>query len=111
VILFFIVAGLAASGLTFDRLSPAQWLALLQIAGTVVAVFLSYEGFELIANASDRIRDPDRTLPIAYYGSVLTALVMYLLMVAVTIGHLDFATIERTDPYPRSRHRRRCLSR
>jgi hypothetical protein len=32
-------------------------------------VFLAYEGFELIANASDRIQNPRRTLPIAYYGS------------------------------------------
>jgi len=56
-------------------------------------VFLSYEGFELIANASDRIRHPAKTLPWAYYGSILTAIVLYVLIVVVAIGHLSFAAL------------------
>jgi amino acid transporter len=56
-------------------------------------VFLSYEGFELIANASDRIADPRRTLPVAFFGSVAAAMVLYLLIVVVTLGYLPLPTI------------------
>ena len=89
----FIVAGLASSGLTLERLGPADWVPVPQIVAGGMLVFLSYEGFELIANASDRIRQPERTLPWAYYGSVGVAIVLYVLLVAVTIGHLPFAAI------------------
>ena len=95
----FIVAGLGSSGLTLERLGPAHWVPVPQIVAVGMLVFLSYEGFELIANASDRIRQPQRTLPWAYYGSVGVAIVLYVLMVAVTIGHLPFEAIARTQSY------------
>ena len=53
-------------------------------------VFLSYEGFELIANASDRIRQPRGRCPSPTYGSVGVAIVLYVLLVVVTLGHLPF---------------------
>ena len=66
----FVIAGLAGSGLTFSRLGPSDWVPLPKIIASGMMVFLSYEGFELIANASDRIRNPQRNLPLAFYGSV-----------------------------------------
>ena len=99
VLAVFIVAGLASPALTLERLGPADWVGPVDIVAGGMLVFLSYEGFELIANASDRIRQPERTLPWAYYGSVGTAIVLYVLMVVVTIGHLPFATIAQTQSY------------
>ena len=99
VLAVFIVAGLASPALTLERLGPADWVGPVDIVAGGMLVFLSYEGFELIANASDRIRQPERTLPWAYYGSVVTAIVLYVLMVIVTIGHLPFATIAQTQSY------------
>ena len=52
--------------------------------------FLAYEGFELIANASADIENPKRTLPIALLGSVVIAIVIYVLAVVVAIGHMSF---------------------
>lgn len=95
----FIVAGLASPALTLERLGPADWVGPVDIVAGGMLVFLSYEGFELIANASDRIRQPRRTLPWAYYGSVATAITLYVLMVVVTVGHLPFATIAQTQNY------------
>ena len=95
----FIVVGLGSSGLALERLGPADWVPVPQIVAGGMLVFLSYEGFELIANASDRIRQPERTLPWAYYGSVGVAIVLYVLLVAVTVGHLPFAEIARTQSY------------
>ena len=67
----FIVAGLASPSLTLAPLGPAHWVGPGSVVAVGMLVFLSYEGFELIANASGRIAASGRTLPIAYYGSVL----------------------------------------
>ena len=55
--------------------------------------FLAYEGFELIANASDQIVDPKRTLPIAFLGCVVIAIAIYVLAFIVGIGHLPFPAL------------------
>ena len=56
ILLVFIVAGLTSPALTLERLDPSSWVPPVEIVGSGMLVFLSYEGFELIANASDRIR-------------------------------------------------------
>ena len=54
--------------------------------------FLAYEGFELIANASNDIIDPKRTLPIAFLGSVIAGVLPGFLA-----GRLDMS-LEQADP-------------
>jgi amino acid transporter len=89
----FVVAGLLSPALSFSRLGSTSWVSPLEIVGSGMLVFLSYEGFELIANASGHIRKPARTLPVAYYGSIIFAIVLYVLIVVVVIGHLSFAAL------------------
>ena len=48
-----------------------EWVGPVDIFVTGMLVFLSYEGFELIANASPQVTNPARALPIAFFGSVL----------------------------------------
>lgn len=93
ILFVFVVAGLVSPALTLERLGPSNWVSPVEIVGSGMLVFLSYEGFELIANASDRIRDPAKTLPLAYYGSILAAMVLYVLITVVAIGHLSFAAL------------------
>jgi uncharacterized protein len=95
----FIVAGCASPDRTLAPLGPAHWVGPGSIVAVGMLVFLSFEGFELIANASDRIRNPARTLPWAYFGSVGTAVALYVLMTVVTVGHLPFAELERAQGY------------
>jgi amino acid transporter len=90
ILLIFVVVGLLSPSLTFARLGPSSWVSPVEIVGSGMLVFLSYEGFELIANASGHIRKPATTLPIAYYGSILFAMVLYVLIVVVVMGHLSF---------------------
>lgn len=84
----FIVAGLLASGLEWDRLAPAAWGSTSAIVASGMIGFLAYEGFELIANVSDNIDNPKRTLLIAFPGCVAIAIVIYFLAFVVGIGHL-----------------------
>ena len=95
----FIVAGLLVGGLAWDRLGPAAWAPPSAIVASGMIGFLAYEGFELIANASDQIVDPKRTLPIAFLGSVIIAMVIYTLAFIVGIGHLSFPEILKAKDF------------
>lgn len=88
VLAVFIVGGLMLPGLDWSRLAPPSWASPMAIISAGMIGFLAYEGFELIANASDRIVNPRRVLPIAFMGSVLIAIVVYGLAFIVGLGHL-----------------------
>lgn len=84
----FIGGGLLLPGLDWNRLAPAAWASPMAIVSAGMVGFLAYEGFELIANASDRIENPRRVLPVAFLGSVLIAIIVYGLAFVVGLGHL-----------------------
>jgi len=90
----FIVLGLSSGGLTLGRLGSASWVGPVDIFVTGMLIFLSYEGFELIANASPRVTNRARTLPVAFYGSVAVAMLLYISIVVVSVGHLPFEQLE-----------------
>jgi uncharacterized protein len=93
VLALFIGAGFIASGLDWGRLAPSTWASPTAIVASGMIGFLAYEGFELIANASDQIDNPKRTLPIAFLGSVSIAIVVYGLAFIVGIGHLPLEAL------------------
>jgi len=93
ILLFFVIAGLVSASWTSERLGHASWVPAEDILASGMLIFLSYEGFELIANASERVRDPERTLPLAYYGSIVAAMLLYVLIAMVAIGHLSFGAL------------------
>ena len=89
----FIVGGFVVGQLDWGRLEPAAWSPASSIVASGMLGFLAYEGFELIANASNDIIDPKRTLPIAFLGSVIAAIIIYMLAFIVAIGHMSFDAI------------------
>jgi amino acid transporter len=99
VLALFIVAGFLLGHPDWGRLGPSEWVPVATIVSSGMVVFLAYEGFELISNASDRIKDPARTLPIAFYGSVIAAIVIYVLCVFVAVGHMGFAAMEEAKSF------------
>ncbi len=99
ILFVFVVLGLQGSGLTFERMAPSEWVPAPEIVAAGMLVFLSYEGFELIANVSDQVRDRERNLPLAYYGSVATALVFYVLIIVVVLGHMSFSAVADSSNY------------
>ena len=89
----FIIAGLLVGQLEWARLEPAAWAPGSAVVASAMLGFLAYEGFELIANASADIENPQRTLPIALLGSVAIAIVIYCLAFVVGIGHMSFEAV------------------
>jgi amino acid transporter len=88
-LLAFIVGGLLTP-MEWSRLGPANYVTPLGLVAGAMLIFLNYEGFELIANASKEVADPRRSLPIAYIGGVLIVMVIYVLIAIVVVGHLGF---------------------
>jgi amino acid transporter len=90
----FIVAGLLTP-MEWTRLGPDNFVSPLSLIAGAMLIFLNYEGFELIANASNDVANPRRSLPIAYIGGVLLVIALYVLIAIVVVGHLTFAQVAK----------------
>lgn len=106
ILLLFIGTGMA--GIHTSRIAPDSWSPPLQLIAGGMIIFLAYEGFELIANSAQDVRDPARTLPRAYYVSVGFVIALYILVSLVTVGNLpvdaivaakDYALAEAAQPF------------
>lgn len=67
------------------------------LAGGVV--FMSYEGFGLIANTAEDVRQPKKNLPRALYISVSLVIIIYLLVSITVIGNLSINEILSAKEY------------
>jgi amino acid transporter len=106
ILLFFV--GVGFTGIHVSRVAASSWSPSLQLAAGGMIIFLAYEGFELIANTANDVRDVVRTLPRAYYTAVGFVIVLYVLVSLVTAGNLpvdkiiaakDYALAEAARPF------------
>lgn len=97
ILLLFIAVGIW--GIDTTRLEPSTWAAPLNLVAGGMIIFLAYEGFELIANTAQDVRDARKTLPRAYYSSVGFVIVLYILVAIVTVGTLPIARIVNARDY------------
>ncbi len=106
-VMLSIVVGAGATTVDTTSLSVSAWPSIPAIAAAGMLVFVAYEGFELIANAGDDIRQPRRNIPRALYASVGVVIVVYVAVAVVTVGSLtadqitgaaDFALAEAARP-------------
>jgi len=97
ILLLFVAVGLfsAKSGAVL----PDQWTSPLQVIAGGMLIFLAYEGFELIANTAQDVRDAKRTLPRAYYSSVIFVIVLYVLVSVAAVGNLSVDALVRAKDY------------
>ncbi len=75
----------------WTRLGPEHAVTPIGMFAGAMLIFFKHEGFELIANVSRDVANPNSSLPIAFIGGVLLVIVIYVLIVVVVIGHLSFA--------------------
>jgi amino acid transporter len=97
--LLLLVIASGAGSIDDARLATSTWVSPTHIVAAGMVIFVAYEGFELIANAAKDVRDPDRTLPRAYFTSVLLVIALYLVIAVVVVGTLDPAAIEASEDY------------
>jgi amino acid transporter len=97
-------------GLTFvspERLSPKSYPPYSAIFYSVAVTFFAYEGFRIVTNAAEDMRDPKRTLPRAITVAILLVMVVYVGISVSVFGNLppteviaakDFALARAAQP-------------
>ncbi len=105
ILILVIIAGM--SSVNVANLSPSTWKPIPQIVAAGMLILVAYEGFELISNAAEEIKDYKKTLPKAFYSSVIFVIILYVLIAIVTVGTLspqeiqesaDFALAQAAEP-------------
>ena len=97
ILLGFIVIGV----ITFNptQLEPKYWSDFLSVSTGGLIIFLAYEGFELIANTAKDVKNPEKTLPLAYYSSVIFVIILYVAIAIITIGNVSFEEAKKASDY------------
>ena len=85
--------------ISWDSFALANWSSPLTLVAGGMVIFVAYEGFELIANAGEDVRDPVKNMPRAYYLCVGGVIVLYILVALVTVGSLSQETIAEAKDY------------
>ena len=105
ILILVIIAG--APYVDPTRLAPEHWNSAFSIVAAGMIIFVAYEGFELIANSAEDIKNPNRNLPRAFYASVIIVIVLYILIAIITVGDVpedvlmqakDYALAEAANP-------------
>jgi len=97
ILIIFVVVGFFSAD--FHRLSPQYWESTIKIITGGLIIFLAYEGFELIANTAKDVVNPQKTLPKAFYASVLFVITLYVTIAIVTIGNVSFEEAKKAQDY------------
>jgi amino acid transporter len=106
--ILFVFLGAGVWGVSTQRLEPIAWSGPLQLVAGGMIIFLAYEGFELIANTAENVKNPRKILPRAYYSAVAFVIVLYILVSLVAVGNLpvkeivaakDYALAEAARPF------------
>ncbi|MEZ5426731.1 MAG: APC family permease [Pyrinomonadaceae bacterium] len=81
------------------QLTFSEWKNPLALLTGGMVIFVAYEGFELIANSVPNIRDPQKNVPRAFYVSVISVIILYVLIAIITVGSLSFDRIRSAEEY------------
>lgn len=92
-----IVAGVPS--IDASKVAPTTWPPLWGIIAAGMLIFVAYEGFELIANASADIKNPTRNLPLAFGLSIGLVLILYIAIAFVVVGTLTPQQITESADY------------
>jgi amino acid transporter len=83
----------------WSHMSPSQWTTIPSILAGGFMIFLAYEGFELIANTARDIKNPQKNLPRAFYSSVISIIILYILIAIVAVGNVSFEEAKEAQDY------------
>lgn len=98
-IILAVFIGVGIWGIDGARLAVSTWSDPLNLVAGGMIIFLAYEGFELIANTAQDVRDPSKNLPRAFYSSVGFVIVLYVLVAIVTVGSLPVDKVAEAKDY------------
>ena len=88
-VMLMIVIAAGVPTVSPERVDPSTWPTAFSILGAGMLIFVAYEGFELIANASAEVKNPEKTLPKAFALAVGLVVALYVLIAFVVVGSLS----------------------
>ena len=98
-VLLVLIVVTGASFVDVQRFSPEHWSNSFSIIVAGMIIFVAYEGFELIANAAEEIKQPERNLPRAFYGSVIIVIFLYIFIALITVGTVPEDQLMKAQDY------------
>jgi len=97
-----ILALFAVIGLAYirrDYVLPVFNKGELGVVMGAALIFVAYEGFELIPNSVNEMRNPHRDLPRGIFLSISITIVIYILVSLVAVGNLLPAEVAKYEEY------------
>ncbi len=91
--------GVGALNLDLSRVAPANWTSIPSLLAGGMIIFLGYEGFELMANSAEDVRNPEETLPKAFFSAVGFTVILYIAISFMTVGNLPVSKIVSAKDY------------
>ncbi len=91
VVVVAILGGLSLIGLTtmdVSNLAPETYPPPSTLVASLGLTFFAYTGFQIIANSVEDMAQPRRDLPLAMYGSIVVAIIVYALTSIMVFGNL-----------------------
>jgi len=88
----------------FSYVNPNNFSNIWDIKGFSIIIawmiiFVAYEWFELIANSAKDIKNPEKNLPRAYYISVISVIILYILIAIITVWSISESLIIASSDY------------
>jgi len=94
-----VFAAVGTVSIDITHMAPQEWMPMPSVITGGLIIFLAYEGFELIANTARDVKNPEKTLPRAYYSSVIFVIILYVWIAMVTVGNLTFEEAKTAQDY------------
>ena len=96
VVLFFIAVGLG-------HVNTANWtpyfpFGVTGMLGGASFIFFAYIGFDAVSTAAEECKNPKRDLPIGIIGSLLICTVLYIIVVAILTGMVNYSQLNVPQP-------------
>jgi len=99
VLLLVVIIVSSVSFVDTQEFAPSKWEDSFSILVAGMIIFVAYEGFELIANAAEDIKNPKVNLPKAFYFCVIIVIVLYALIALITVGTVEESVLLEAKDY------------
>lgn len=79
----------------WEDFSPFGFSGITIAAG---AIFLAYNGFDIVANAAEETKNPEKNLTIGLIGSILICILLYAAVSAMLTGIVPYQELNNSEP-------------
>jgi amino acid transporter len=92
IVVVTVLVGISLVGLTTmdaSNLAPSTYPQISTLVASLGLTFFAYTGFQIIANSVEDMPTPKRDLPMAMYGAIVVAIIVYVMTSIMVFGNLS----------------------